>query len=306
MKKNDFSKSSHLLYLSSAFCLVLHLNQAENKMIQDIHPHQFDNTFVATSEIKENDLVFCFRDNALLMKKTESSPELPYKKDLEECSSNGIFLFTFNHAHCFLVLNDVKPNEEQFVYHDIHFRNPFTQKELDWVTSVALQLKNWYNDHRFCGKCGTENLPSTRERALVCPSCQNTKYPNIYPAIIVAIFNGDQLLLARNANFPDGFYSIIAGYVDVGETIEDAIHREAMEEVGVKIKNIKYYSSQPWPFSGSMMLGFVAEVDGDANIKVDGVEITEASWFDKNNLPNTPPNRSIAGEIIEKFVAGEL
>lgn len=275
-------------------------------MIQDIYPHQFNNDFVLTSSIHESDYIFYFKENALLMKQSGEALQVPQRKDLVVGDVEGIFLFTFNNEHCFLIWELAQEEDEILVYHDIHVRNPFVQKELDWVTSVALQLKNWYLQHKFCGVCGAENKPKVDERAVVCTSCETTKYPYISPAIIVAIFNDDEILLARNVNFPDGFYSIIAGYVDVGETIEDTIKREAMEEVGLKVKNIRYYKSQPWPFSGSMMLGFIAELDGDSTVQVDGKEIAEAGWYKRNNLPNYPPDRSIAGEIIEKFINNEL
>ncbi|MGQ1786502.1 NAD(+) diphosphatase [Saccharicrinis sp. GN24d3] len=275
-------------------------------MIQDIHPHQFDNRFVAKMEFNENDYVFCFKGNALMMKQSGESLEIPTKKDMNGCASDGVFLFTFKNTPCFLVRDCTAQHEERFVFHDIHFRNPFSEKELDWVASVALQLKNWYDQHKYCGQCGTLTEPRLDERAVVCPSCQNTKYPTISPAIIVAIICNDKILLARGAHFPEGFYSLVAGYVDVGESIEDAVVREVQEEVGVEIKNIRYYKSQPWPFSGSVMIGFVAEAAEEQTIRVDNREILEADWYDRNDLPNYPSNRSIAGEIIDKFNIGEL
>ena len=275
-------------------------------MIQDIQPHHFDNTYTSTSEIKEDDFIFCFKDNALLMKQNSEALELIKKKDVTENRLDGVFLFTFNHTNCVLVNDYPDQCNDAFVFHEVHFRNPILQKELDWICSVALQLKNWYGAHLFCGKCGSKTKPKRDERAVFCPSCHYTKYPNIFPAIIVAILNEDKILLARNANFPEGFFSLVAGYVDVGESIEDAVAREVKEEVGLKVKNIRYYKSQPWPFSGSMMLGFVAQLDGDPTIRVDAKEITEAHWYTRYNLPNTPPNRSIAGEIIEMYVAEKL
>jgi NAD+ diphosphatase len=165
---------------------------------------------------------------------------------------------------------------------------------------------SWYAHNKFCGKCGGLTVLKNDERAISCPSCQTTIYPKISPAIIVAIFSNDKILLARGVNFRDGFYSLVAGYVDIGESIEDAVVREVKEEVGLDIKNIRYYKSQPWPFSGSMMIGFIAEADDTQPIRIDEREIIDAAWFSHTNLPNHPQNRSIAGEIIEKFVKGEL
>lgn len=275
-------------------------------MIQDIHPHQFDNIFIATSGIHENDNIFHFRENALLLKQKGKVVEIPKKKDITNSAIEGIFLFTLNNTPCFLVYDCPQPTSEQFIYHEIKFRNTISEKEIDWASGVALQLRNWYEQNKFCGKCGTPTVAKTDERAITCPSCQTTLYPSISPAIIVAIICNNKILLARNTNFPEGFYSLVAGYTDIGESIENTIVREVKEEVGLNIKNIRYYKSQPWPFSGSMMIGFIADGDDSQTIKIDNKEIVAAAWFHRDNLPNRPPNRSIAGEIIEKFKNKEL
>lgn len=275
-------------------------------MIQDIHPHRFDNTFIATSEIKEDDFIFHFVGNELLLKQNGETIELPQKKDLFAFNSAFIYLFTLNEKRCFLVWDCAQPKGSEFAYHPISFRNPFSQIEIDWACSVALQLKNWYEQHKFCGKCGTPTIASTSERAISCPSCETSLYPTISPAIIVAILCKDKILLARNALFPEAFFSLVAGYVDIGESIEAAVTREAKEEVGLKVKNIRYYKSQPWPFSGSMMIGYVAEAEEVHEIEIDNKEIVEAAWYSRNSLPNHPPNRSIAGEMIEAFTRGNL
>lgn len=275
-------------------------------MIQDIHPHRFDNTFVVTSEIKEDEHVFHFVGNELLLKQNGETIEFPKKKDFIAIGSAFTFLFTLNKKRCFLVWDCQHAKGNEFAYHPITFRNPFLQKEIDWACSVALQIKNWHEHHKFCGKCGSKSLLSTTERAISCPSCETSLYPTISPAIIVAILCKDRILLARNALFPEAFFSLVAGYVDIGESIEDAVAREAKEEVGLEVTNIRYYKSQPWPFSGSMMIGYIAEAKEGQKIQIDNNEIVEAAWYSRNNLPSHPPNRSIAGEIIEKFVLGTL
>ncbi len=275
-------------------------------MIQDIHPHQFSNGFVGITGIQENDHVFYFKGNMLLLKQNGEGVEIPKKKDLAGCPAEGQFLFTLNKVHCFLLWEDPVPEESKFIYHEINSFLTLSQKEIDWATVVAFQLKNWYAQHKFCGQCGSPTVPKMDERAIGCPSCQLTLYPHIAPAIIVAILCNDKILLARGAHFRPDFYSLVAGYVDVGESIEAAVIREVKEEVGLDITNIRYYSSQPWPFSGSMMIGFLAEADDTQPIQIDNNEIVAADWFTRHNLPEHPKNRSIAGEIIEKFVKGEL
>ncbi|WP_068475802.1 NAD(+) diphosphatase [Saccharicrinis aurantiacus] len=275
-------------------------------MIQDIHPHLFSNTFVSKENIEANDNIFLFKDNALLLIQNATTVSLPRKKDIENCPSTGCFLFSLNEVHCYLVLDFIVKEENNFIYQEIRFPNVIAAPEIDWASIVALQLRNWYLQHKYCGKCGSETHAKTTERCIECSNCGNIIYPNIAPAVIVAILKGDKLLMAHNANFPEGFYSIIAGFVDVGETVEQCIQREAMEEVGIKVKNIRYYKSQPWSYSSSLMLGFIAEADDDAVLELDNKEIVAADWYSRDELPDHPNTRSIAGELIELFKKGAL
>lgn len=285
---------------------ILQHNPTLEIMIQDILPHQFDNRYVVVSEIEKSDYIFHFKGNELLLKQIGEQYELPQACDWIGWAPTGQYLFSFDGKNCFLVNDCPSPHGEGFVFHEVKSSNTIGQLELDWVTVVALQLKNWYAQHRFCGKCGTPTVHKTDERALECPKCQSLKYPVISPAIIVAIVSDDKILLARNVNFRPDFYSLVAGYVDVGESVEAALVREVREEVGMEIRNIRYYKSQPWPYSGSMMLAFVAEADERQPIKIDPHEIADANWYTRFNLPGHPTNRSIAGEMIEKFLDGEL
>jgi NAD+ diphosphatase len=171
---------------------------------------------------------------------------------------------------------------------------------------VGFQLRNWYLQNKFCGKCGSKTKEKQDERAIICPTCHAVVFPQKSPAIIVAIVCNDKILLAHNYNFEENRYSLVAGYVEIGESLEETVKREVKEEVGLDIKNIRYYKSQPWPFSGSMMIGFFAEADDTQPICPDNIEITEAKWFCRGNLPNHPPKISIAGEMIDKFEKGEI
>lgn len=275
-------------------------------MLQDILPHQFENRYVAVPKIDSDDFIFHFKGNELLLKQAGGLFALPQAGDWPDGIAEGQYLFSFDGKNCFLVADCPAPEGEDFVFHEVKSSNTIGQPELDWVTVVAFQLKNWYRQHRFCGKCGTPTVHKKDERALECPSCHALKYPAISPAIIVAIISGDKILLARNVNFRPDFYSLVAGYVDVGESVEAAVAREVREEVGLEVRNIRYYKSQPWPYSGSMMLAFVAEADDWQPIKIDPHEIADANWYTRFDLPSHPTNRSIAGEMIEKFVADEL
>jgi NAD+ diphosphatase len=160
------------------------------------------------------------------------------------------------------------------------------------------QLLEWDRTHRFCGACGTETVRETNERARRCPSCGLSAYPRISPAMMCLVTRGKEILLARNANFPPGRYSALAGFLEAGESIEDAVHREVREEVGVEVKNLRYFASQSWPFPNSLMIAFTAEYAG-GELKPNGHEIVEADWFLPGNLPQLPPSVSIARALID-------
>ena len=170
--------------------------------------------------------------------------------------------------------------------------------------SVGYQLMNWHNNNRYCGRCGSKTILKKEERATVCPGCSLVTFPKISPAVIVAITCNNKILLAKGKNYKGDFYALIAGYVDVGETIEETVVREVKEEVGLDIRNLKYYKSQPWPFSASLMLGFTAEADDTQPIILDENEIKEAGWFSRDNLPAHVSGISISGDLITALENG--
>ena len=183
---------------------------------------------------------------------------------------------------------------------------PLLDETLFGLAGRAVQILTWDRTHRYCGQCGslTETLPN--ERAKRCPQCGLVNYPRLSPAIIIAVTRhteqGPRLLLARNHRFAPGRYSVIAGYVEPGETLEECAQREVSEEVGIRIKNIRYFGSQPWPFPNSLMIGFTAEYDG-GEFALEEAEIAEAGWFVADALPGLPPKMSIARRLIDAFVA---
>lgn len=165
----------------------------------------------------------------------------------------------------------------------------------------AVQIVEWGRNHRFCGRCGapTEAIPG--ERARKCPDCGLITYPRLSPAVIIQITKGDKILLARNASFPGAFYSVIAGFVEPGESLETTVRREIREEVGLAVTDITYFGSQPWPFPNSLMLGFTAKWAA-GEIAIDPRELADARWFGVDELPQIPPSISIARRLIDDFV----
>jgi NAD+ diphosphatase len=170
------------------------------------------------------------------------------------------------------------------------------------IAMRGVQLLEWERTHRFCGACGTPNERIPGERALRCTGCGLTVYPRICPAMMVLITRGRQLLLARGVTFPPGRYSALAGFLEAGESIEDAIHREVREEVGVEVHDLRYFGSQSWPFPNSLMIAFTAQWKAGA-IEADTSEIADAQWFDIDALPEMPPPRvSISRALIDSTV----
>jgi NAD+ diphosphatase len=170
-----------------------------------------------------------------------------------------------------------------------------------YLAGRAQQIIEWHSTHRHCGRCGQTMEDHGRDRAKVCPACGLVSYPRLAPSIIVLITRGDEMLLARNANWPTGMYSTLAGFVEPGESIEQTVHREVAEEVGLQVQNLRYLGSQSWPFPNSLMLGFHAEYRAGEIVCLDG-EIADAQWFRHDELPNVPPGTAISRWLIDDFI----
>ncbi len=169
------------------------------------------------------------------------------------------------------------------------------------VAGRAVQIAEWHETHRFCGRCGTPAADSPGERAKRCPACGLLAFPRVAPAIIVRVSRGDEILLAHGRRFPEPIYSVLAGFVDPGESLEECVHREVFEEVGIELRDVRYWASQPWPFPHSLMLGFTAEYAG-GELTIDEEEIVDAQWFHRDALPRIPGGISIAGKLIDDWL----
>ncbi|MGH1462655.1 MAG: NAD(+) diphosphatase [Neptuniibacter sp.] len=169
------------------------------------------------------------------------------------------------------------------------------------LLATASQLVTWYESFKYCPRCADPLVLHSKERAKVCNSCGHHQYPRISPCIIVLVRKGEQCLLAHAAKFSSGRYSTLAGFIEAGESAEQAVHREIMEEVGIKVKNVRYCFSQSWPFPHSFMLGFMAEYES-GEVLPDGLEILDAKWFSPENMPILPPPFTIARRLINQFL----
>lgn len=204
----------------------------------------------------------------------------------------------YRQSNCYVIDLGQEALEQQNI-ELINLRAALMSEALDAfnILARAWQVALFLRTHKFCGQCGSRMEAVHWELAMHCHRCQHRCYPRISPCIIVAVRKGEQILLAQGAHHKEGMYSTLAGFVESGESLEQAVHREIMEEVGIKVKNLRYFASQPWPFPHSLMMGFLADWDS-GEIQVDGKEILAADWFDFDKLPLTPQRFSIAGQLI--------
>jgi NADH pyrophosphatase NudC (nudix superfamily) len=177
--------------------------------------------------------------------------------------------------------------------------------ETCYAVLTGWHLQNWYQNNRLCGSCGAKTVHDEKERMLRCPTCGNLIFPRINPAIITAVTDGDRLLLSRYAGRGYTSYALLAGYTEIGETIEQTVHREVFEEVGLRVKNLRYYKSQPWGVDGNILMGFFCDLDGDDTISIDETELSHAGWYDRHNLPAQDDGFSLTREMIRVFSEGK-
>ena len=206
----------------------------------------------------------------------------------------SLFIGKYKNKDCFVVNSNFNNG---FDLREVYEFN----KDIYLMGTKAVLVNDWYISHQFCGRCATKTQLDEKDMMLKCPECGQNHYPRIAPAIIVAIRNGDELLMAQHSYHDTIRYALIAGFVEPGESIEEAVHREVLEEVGVKIKNLKYMKSQSWPFPNSLMLGFTAEYDS-GDIKVDGDEIVRAKWFKKDEIIRYASDISISDWLVQNFI----
>ena len=256
-------------------------------------------------ELPAASIWFAFADNDLLVYETENDETIPALADfslLELPVVRQHYLGALDGQPCFAVeLSPEASPPPGMAFQNL--RQLFGRLDEDFIalSGRAIQIVDWDRNHQFCSRCGAQTESVAGERAKVCPRCELHSYPRLSPSIIVRIRRGNEILLARGHKWPPGFYSVIAGFVEPGESLEDTVIREVDEEVGVRVKNIHYFGSQPWPFPNSLMLGFTADYAG-GEIIPDETEIADAGWFRVDNLPNIPPKFSIARQMIDDFI----
>lgn len=281
-------------------------------MIQDIGRHHFDLSFQKPQARDEDFLLYIKRNKTMLKKSAEDHLEIPrfsdFPEEKEGLKQSAYYLFTIDQSAYFYVTEMGSGEYDGYEFCPTSAFRMMTPTYQAFAGITATQLHRWKESRKFCGHCGHAMEDSKTERALVCPACGQVEYPKICPAVIVAIADGDRLLMSRyrvNSN-PYRGYALIAGFVEIGETFEDTVRREVMEEVGIKVKNIRYYKSQPWAFTDTEMIGFFAELDGDDTIKLQEDELSEAGWFHRDEIPDETIMNSVGSELKMVFKYGSL
>jgi len=270
-----------------------------------LREYEYIPAYLPPDTSQENAWALVFIDKKLLMKKVGDKIQIPEVTDLESIMTNDKcmdYIGKYDGRDCYCKrLYELTALPENLVLVELkEITNGSGDSGLFLLAGTANHILHWNSMNQYCGSCGHKTVDKKEERAKICPNCGNIIYPRISPATITAIFRGDQILLAHNRNFKKDMYSLIAGFVEPGENLEQCVEREIGEEVGIKVKNIQYFSSQPWSFPDSLMMAFTAEYES-GEIRVDNSEITDAAWYKAGSLPEIPSTDSIAGKIIRWY-----
>jgi NAD+ diphosphatase len=269
---------------------------------------KFISAIIHPVEISKPAWWFAFQGNKLLVHLESSSVNLPCLFDLKEIGLeplNKHFLGHLDDHPCYAVELDEKTAlPKSMAFEGLRQVYGRLDEDLFWIAARAIQIVDWDRTHRYCSRCGHPLRMSSAERAKECPECGLLHFPRLSPAIIVLVERNHELLLARSRHFLPGMYSVLAGFVEPGETLEEAVVREVREEVGLSVKDIHYFGSQPWPFPHSLMIGFTATYAG-GEISLDDSEIEDAGWFTVDHLPSIPNKISIARKLIDWFIENQ-
>ena len=276
-------------------------------MIQDIGPGRFRNEWKPDAAPKRSSAILQFRGRDLLCRIDGNGLRLPSRAMFDLGDEAFTYLFELDGKEYYLLRDETPCEWDGWSYRDVNIFRTEKPQELAFAAVSAWHLCCWYRDTRFCGRCGTELEHDGKERMMHCPKCGGMIYPRINPSIIAAVTNGDSLLLTQYANRPGATRTaLIAGFTEFGETIEQTVRREVMEEVGLRVKNLRYYRSQPWGVSGGLLMGFWCELDGGDTIRLDSFELADGAWVSREELRRTYTDNgiSLTSEMIARFAEG--
>jgi len=273
-------------------------------MIQDIEPRIFNNNFEnKTAEPK--DLFLSYEGDTVLVREDKDKLWYPSFSDFEaeypNLIDNAQFLFCIDDINYYLIDEKGLDSVDGWIYETAaRFRTEIKYWR-SFAGVIGWQLNRWYDNHRFCSKCGKLMKRSEKERMLYCETCGFQTYPTISPCVIVAVHDGERLLLTKYAGRAYTKYALVAGFAEIGESLEQTALREVKEEVGLKVKNLKFYKSQPWPFTDTLLVGFYAELEGNDIITLEEDELSLGVWVNREDIPPEEQKISLTGEMMEAF-----
>lgn len=278
-------------------------------MIQDIYPKIYHCEYHPQTP-ESHDLILAFHKDTALVRFWQGKLRYPTCQEMQGLSCSTHYLFSIDHVKYFLADSGNSKNPplliDGYQYENVRIFRTSISRHTAFAGITGYHLFNWYQANRFCGCCGGPMVPDQKERMLFCPKCHNMVYPRISPAVIVGVVNNDKILMSKYAGRSYTNYALIAGFTEIGESAEQTVAREVMEEVGLKLKNITYYKSQPWAFSGSLLLGYFAQLDGPAQITLDTGELAEAGWFSPEEITLEDDHVSLTREMILRFKNGKV
>lgn len=292
-------------------------------MIQDIAPHKLDNSYYPYRIPNPEDIIIIYKDRQILVRMDYEENTLDFPKWMEFSGiiERGkvlqfIYLFSIDEKKFFFLNNyddvngDNYSSDSNVCLDGYEFKtvrsltaHPLEPKTNAFAAFTAMHLAEWYGRQKFCSRCGHVLVHSENERAMKCKECGYIIYPRLNPAVIVGVRNGDSLLLTKYRQ-GYGYNALVAGFVEVGETIEECVAREVMEETGLSVKDIRYYKSQPWGIAGDILVGFYCDVDGDDTIHMDDNELKYAEWVNRDDIELQPANYSLTNEMMRGFKEG--
>ena len=276
-------------------------------MLQDMVFGRLENEF-RNIAAKAEDTILCFHNGQVLLRReADDTLTLPTLSQIAAWQTHTAprYIFRMQGQNYFLWTDPAPVSPDGgFAYEPARSLRQLQSKEICFAIMTGWHLYNWYRANRFCGCCAAPTEHDSKERMLRCPNCGNMIFPRISPAVIVAVTSGERILLSKYAGRAYTRYALLAGYAEIGETIEQTVHREVMEEVGLKVKNLRYYKSQPWGVDGNVLMGFFCDVDGNDTIHIDETELSMADWYERDALPARDDGISLTREMIRIFEEG--
>ena len=272
-------------------------------MLQDIEPHNYHNEYSEHFPGADS-IVFVFRGNTVLVRLDQAHVFPTWEEVYAGQETELLYLFSIDQRMYFWA-EGMEPELDGYEYKKVRELRELVPREACFAVATAYHLQQWYLDNRYCGRCGRVLCRSGKERSLYCTQCGNTVYPKIAPAVIVAVTDRNRIVMTKYAGREYQRYALIAGFCEIGETAEDTVRREVMEEVGLKVKNLRYYKSQPWGFDSNLLMGFFAELDGDDTIVRQEDELSVAEWKSRTDAVGMDDGISLTREMMRIFAEGE-